>query len=39
MRKYSDERSEFLKQMNGVGGYFITMSDICGIVWWSGIVV
>lgn len=39
MRKFSDERSEFLKQMDGVGGYFITMGDICGIVWWSGIVV
>lgn len=39
VRKFSDERSEFLEQMDGVGGYFITMGDICGIVGWSGIIV
>ena len=33
MRKFSDEKSEFLKQMDGVGEYFITMGDICRIVW------
>lgn len=27
------KKSEFLKQMDGVGGYFITMGDICRIVW------